>query len=445
MRKKSIEKPKSLKKSFYNFYVPREDESFTIFNSMTGSIINIHNKEKIDKLKNIMNNDIIQYSSDCEIISTLYDNGFLVPENKNEYEFVRYCYERDVVNDRGLDMTLIVTRQCNLRCVYCYEEHENRVMDKKIYDSILEYLETSLKNKVHNRVSIGLFGGEPFVEYDNLIVFLEKANEICQKYDVPYFVSATTNGTLIYPDRFDRLINAGCRYYQITIDGFSDTHDKYRINADGKGSWNQIIENIKYMVTTKHDFKVTVRTNFNDEVFQRAEEFYEYLSEILDERFSVYYEGIKKLGGKKDDQLDILHKVNVDEQSVNIAKKISSLGLNNDLIDAMTLPYSRICYASKHNNLLVDYDGTIMKCTLVLDDDINHVGYIKDGEIVIDSNKFSKWVGAKIDLPDECKNCRVLPICFGGRCINGRVHGESYFCDAKAEENTLEQLISYYN
>ncbi|SHH13864.1 radical SAM/SPASM domain-containing protein [Tepidibacter thalassicus] len=436
---------KVLKKSYYSFFIPKDDGTYLVFNSLTGAIISIHSETNILKLKKIINQDEIDYDIDDEMINFFYKRGILVDLKKDEYEFVKYCYERDIVRNTTLVLTLIVTRQCNLRCIYCYEEHEDKPMTEEVYDALLNFIKNSLQSKRYSTVAISLFGGEPFVEYNKISSFLEKVKYICEKNNSILHVSATTNGALIFPKRFEKLISLNCKYYQITIDGFKDTHDKYRISADRKGSWNRIIENLKYMASTDYDFKVTIRTNFNKEVFARAKEFYEFIKNTFDDRFSVYFEGIKKLGGKNDDKLNILESEEVSNSTINIAKIIKELNIKNDVVDMMTRPFSRVCYATKHNNFVIDYDGTVLKCTLALDDELNRIGFItKDGFMKIDEEKHANWVGKKTELNDECKKCKILPICYGGRCVNGRVHGEKYECNAKFHEKEIEQLIIQY-
>lgn len=425
--------------------MPKEDGSLLIYNSFTGVIISAYEKKEIEKIKEIMGQKTILYDENDKVIDTFYKKGILVQFDKNEYKHVRYAYERDIVRNNTLVLTLIVTRQCNLRCVYCYENHENLYMTEEIYDRILKYIKNSLENKQYSNVSISLFGGEPFVEYQNVVKFLGNVKEICTEYHAGYSCNATTNGALLYPERFEVMSELNCNYYQITVDGFAETHDKYRMSADKNGSWNQIMKNLKYMAGTDYNFKVTIRTNFNDEVFERAEEFYKYIKDNFDNRFSVYYEGIKKLGGSNDDNIDILDSKDVSRYSINIAKVLGDLELKNDVSDTMTRPYNRVCYASKHQNFLIDYDGTVLKCTLVLDDDLNKIGFInKDGIMIIDEVKNSNWVAEKIDLDEKCKTCKVLPICFGGRCVNGRVHGYNYECNSKEQEIELMDLIINY-
>ena len=103
-----------------------------------------------------------------------------------------------------------------------------------------------------------------------------------------------------------------------------------------------------------------------------------------------------------------------------------------------------VCYATKHNDYIIDYDGSILKCTLSLDDELNKIGTLhNDGTMEIDEAKHSKWVGKKTQLADICKQCKVLPLCYGGRCVNDRVHGGIFECNKELQERELAELIIY--
>lgn len=432
-----------LKRSYYNFILDVSD-GFILYNSLTGVIISVTDKMEIEKIKEILEKEEVYYDKEDEIIRILYEKGILIEYDKNELEYLQFLYEREVVRNRELSLTMITTRQCQLRCVYCYEKHENLKMSEQIYRSIELYIETSLKEKEYLGVNIMLFGGEPFLEYDQIVVFLKNVQRICNTYHASYHVGATSNGILLDPKRFETLYKLGVHYYQITIDGFENTHNKYRKSLDKKGSFQTIINNLTYMNHTEYDFEVTIRTNFNEEVFQKAKEFYRFLSENFDQRFHVYYEGIKKLGGSKDDQLEVLDTEEVSKASVDIAEYIRELGIKNDVVSEMTLPFGRVCYATKHNDYIIDYDGSILKCTLSLDDTVNRIGKLLfDGTMEIDEGKHARWVGKKTQLPSICKTCKVLPLCYGGRCVNGRVHNEKFECDREQQEKELEELIVY--
>ncbi len=433
-----------LKGSYYNFIIDHGNKGYILYNSLSGVIISVTSKEEIEMVKEILGKEEVFYDKQDEIIQLLYEKGILISADTDELEYLQFLYEQEVVKSQALSVMLITTRQCNLRCIYCYEKHENLAMSLDVYNSIVLYIEQSLIERKYTSVNITLFGGEPFIKYENVVNFLEDVNRICNKYNVPFGAGATSNGVLITPGHFERLYGLGVTYYQITIDGLEDTHNLYRQGADGTGSFKKIIANLKYMAGTDYDFEVTIRTNFNSDVFRKAREFYKFIATNFDQRFHVYYEGIKKLGGSNDRELDVLDKSEVSESSVDIAAYIRQLGLKNDVIDEMTLPFNRICYATKHNDFIVDYDGSVLKCTLSLDDELNKIGRIyKDGTMEINDYKHAKWVGKKSQLAEKCKTCKVLPLCYGGRCVNGRVHGDGFECDSGLQEQELASLITY--
>ena len=62
-------------------------------------------------------------------------------------------------------VSLTLTEDCNLNCIYCYEKHnKNRVMS---IDTAKEILDKELTVEDGTKeVYIDLFGGEPFLEFE---------------------------------------------------------------------------------------------------------------------------------------------------------------------------------------------------------------------------------------------------------------------------------------
>lgn len=90
---------------------------------------------------------------------------------------------------------------------------------------------------------------------------------------------------------------------------------------------------------------------------------------------------------------------------------------------------------------VVDCDGTIMKCTLSIDDEINKVGKITDeGNIVFDYDRLSKWMIPNCEHA-ECRECKILPLCLGRNCVNSVAHGNDFYCNYTAHEIELEEMI----
>ena len=169
-----------------------------------------------------------------ELIRTLSEKRILVDLETNELDMLTYIYNNQVLKNNILELTLIITRQCNYRCVYCYEDHLDLPMTDEVYGRILSFIEKSHINGQYSGVSISLFGGEPLLEYERLFLFLQSANNFSKKYGKLFSAGMTTNGSLLFPERFLQLNTIECKHFQITVDGLRDTHDSYRIATDGK-------------------------------------------------------------------------------------------------------------------------------------------------------------------------------------------------------------------
>lgn len=444
-----IENTKIYKWNYYSMII-EIDQGILIYSSHTGEIIKIVNdtyREFILKLSN-MNKICISNnfnSSEMELIEVLINKKIIIDFETDEYSLVSYIFNNKIVNSSILELTLVVSRQCNFRCVYCYEEHLDLCMSDEVYNDILKLIDNVLSTGQYNGISIALFGGEPFLEYDRLIVFLKKAYQIATGYNRMFEVSATTNGSLLFPERFLELYNVNCRHFQITLDGLKHTHDMYRIPMDGN-DWDVIINNLKFMASTDKKFDVTIRTNFNDEILNSIEKFYEYISKTFDERFNIYYEGIKRLGGANDENVNTLDNISAGISTIEIAEVLKKYKLKSNVCTERIMPFHHICQATKYNAFIIDYNGVIMKCTLDFNNSDNQIGYLgHDGQMYIDHEKHCKWLTVGFENNDQCKACKLLPLCFGRSCVSDAIHNKKVNCDGNIETIFLmEQLKKYY-
>ena len=104
------------------------------------------------------------------------------------------CFQDQSGNsDRGYGLTFIVTQGCNMNCPYCWvkkdKAHLTAEQMKLAFDKVKE----------KGNVSVGFFGGEPLLYFDEIKKFTELVR------DDPKFkgFSLTTNGTLVTDEVID--------------------------------------------------------------------------------------------------------------------------------------------------------------------------------------------------------------------------------------------------
>lgn len=138
--------------------------------------------------------------------------------------------------------TLAITQRCNLACDYCYIQKRNYVMQlstaRKIIDFIFE------NAKVSEKVDIGFFGGEAFLEFDILkeITNLIRSHKSFDPDKV--ILSVTSNGTIFSEEILNFLVEKNI-ILCVSCDGPSIVHDATRHFPDGRGSSAIVEKNIK--------------------------------------------------------------------------------------------------------------------------------------------------------------------------------------------------------
>ena len=437
---------KKLKRSRYAFFINKDDGSVIAYSSLSGAIIAFREITYIDRLNQLLSQPEIEFDEKNDIISVLYNKKLFVDVDADEDLLVRCLYEEGVIRNSTLDIMLIVTRQCNFRCVYCGQPHLDRKMEKETYDSVIAFVRNQLLLRGYSNVRVTFFGGEPLVEYNNIIWFLEKLKSMLDT-DFPGIhmeSGMSTNGYLLTPNHFDKLVSLNCSFYQISVDGMSYTHDKTRPLVGGQPTWQTIINNLSYMVTTTALFKVALRTNFNFDVADSLQEFYKYVSEKLnDKRIGIYFETIKDQGNSETPQL--LGEIESLFINVEIVGMLKEYALSCNNVTSRSLPCSRVCYASKPNYFVFDDQGYLLKCSFDLDNETNNLGRIEDdGTVEINESLYSKWVYSDYLSSNKCKKCSALPLCFGKRCPKARMAYGEMDCDLDVVKCEIEEMIKKY-
>lgn len=136
------------------------------------------------------------------------------------------------VKQMPFDLTLIVTHNCNLSCVYCYEH--NKMTKKRMSIEIAKReLSYYLTNGEYEDIHISFIGGEPLLEFDLI-------RELCEwvwskQWNKRYLFYATTNGTVMTEDMKKWFIQHKRMFWLgLSLDGRKETHDMNRCNSFDK-------------------------------------------------------------------------------------------------------------------------------------------------------------------------------------------------------------------
>lgn len=141
---------------------------------------------------------------------------------------------------------LVLTEGCNLGCTYCFEkemlgyrrmpfEVAKRAIDLLFYYSLNE-----------TDLHVAHFGGEPTLNFQAVKAVTEYAEQRSFNSEKRVHFNMTTNGVLI-----DEEIAEYCGKHHImvmiSIDGLKASHDKYRKNKRGDGTFDKAIQGMKIL------------------------------------------------------------------------------------------------------------------------------------------------------------------------------------------------------
>lgn len=142
-------------------------------------------------------------------------------------------------------MELILTKQCNLQCDYCFETGKNshKMSDEMACCSVDFLMETA---RDIQDLTILFFGGEPLLSFDTIRKVVRYANGRAATLGKRIHYDMTTNGTLITEEHLKFFHKHGVKFL-LSMDGGKTDHDAHRHYPSGKGSFDIVARKVPLM------------------------------------------------------------------------------------------------------------------------------------------------------------------------------------------------------
>lgn len=131
-------------------------------------------------------------------------------------------------------LILIVTRRCNLRCVYCDVDKKNISMQEKVAQKAIFLYYTWAEKHGQKELLIRFFGGEPLMNFDVVKYAVAYAKGIAGRKGMTISFDLTTNGMLLDDDIIDFFARNKEISVIISLDGFDTTQNLNRNVKNGK-------------------------------------------------------------------------------------------------------------------------------------------------------------------------------------------------------------------
>jgi uncharacterized protein len=423
------------KYSQFNALLPWQSQ-YALYNSFTQKVIFIEPLLK-DLLEAAIHEGVNQLQEfHAQFYEYLLQEAFLVPVGIDEIEKVKQLSKQVDENEDEFLLTINPTLNCNFKCWYCYETHlkQSRLAPENI-EKIQKLISHIAARNNLKYFSLSFFGGEPLLYFKKEVKpIIDYFYRVCEENNKHYSISFTTNGYLINKDfiHFFDERNLKCAL-QITLDGHRAHHDTVRFVHNQKGSYDEIIRNVKLLV--RNGFFVRLRVNYTDknisESYQIADDLDDIERSVSDKYLLIDFHRVWQNEG-----------VDIYEQLVDIINYIKAKGF---LVQNTYTPNNvrESCYADKRNSAVVNYDGNIFKCTARDFANYRREGFLsEEGELIWENNSLQRRMQAKFQN-QPCLTCRILPLCNGGCSQHAleAIENKRPYCVHKGDEAEKNRVI----
>ncbi len=139
---------------------------------------------------------------------------------------------------------ILLTRDCNCDCKYCFEMHRHKSMNLNIAKDLVKYM---LRENIKN---VSFFGGEPLLNWSVLTFIVNYSKQIGANFRF----SVITNGTLLDKDKIQFIKNNEISL-AVSFDGLD--HNEKRVLKSGISITNSVVNSLNLILNNGYIADIT--------------------------------------------------------------------------------------------------------------------------------------------------------------------------------------------
>jgi uncharacterized protein len=322
-------------------------------------------------------------------------------------------------------LVLNLTNQCNLSCQYCYEfgadkvatpEGKPKFMDFETAKASVDFL---LRQSAGRRsIHVTFFGGETLMNFPLLKQVVTYANQVAAGDGRHVDFSLTTNATLLTPAIIE-FLSANRIGVTVSMDGPKEMHDKLRVFANGRGSYDIIEPKVRQLIQNHRTRPITARVTLTSgvtdvvKIFRHLKQdlgFHEVgFAPVTTSPNQLYAINQSGMNGVLE-QFHILA-----DEYLEFALRGEAHGFSNvsDTLAELCQGVNKSHPCGAGLGLVgVGPSGDIAPCHRFVDSDAHALGHISSG---INREKQADFLQrGHIDSKYDCHTCWARPLCAGG-------------------------------
>lgn len=336
---------------------------------------------------------------------------------------------------------------CNLRCKYCFylDKHElyngaasTHKMDDNTQEQMIKQMFECSPNPTFTWQ-----GGEPTVMG---LDFFRRAVELQKHYAKgrPYSNALQTHAMLLNPE-WAEFLKKEDFLVGVSLDGPQHIHDYYRVDSQGRGTFQKVYDNTKML--QEYGVPFNILASVTDYSAHHAKEIYQFFVENdftfmqfspvveLDEQHDNKSADFSVTAKQYGNFLTKLFKNWHRDFDYKRLKQKTSIRFFDSLLNRYIGNTPDHCVLHKNCNvyLVVEHNGDLFSCDFLVSKD-THLGNLHQTHLqdVFSSPQHIAFGQEKANYGEKCQQCQWLKQCYGG-CIKDRLHdprdkGHNHFC-----------------
>ena len=354
-------------------------------------------------------------------IAMLARRGLIV--NFDELAGMEMLGRTACAGDSRVCLTICPTMGCNFDCPYCFEDHRAGKMSAEVQDDVVALAKRLVDACAPKVLYVSWYGGEPLLAPDIIENLSERLIRLAEESGATYVAKAISNGYLLSPDVCAMLERARVGELQVTLDGLGAAHDATRHLANGRPTFERIVENL---TRPGLPFLVKVRNNVHANNLDEVDE------------LRLFVERMAAESGN-----DLRYYPSLVFQNERSRRRGSEVAFATEECAARVLleqaePVKGMrplpCGAGNLWEVGIDPSGRLYKCWEVVDKPEYSFGTAHDWDpanplyTASDPDVLVRYVnGSAPQKYEECMRCLWLPLCAGG-CPNVQLDGSRSPC-----------------
>ena len=318
--------------------------------------------------------------SPCSLQVALIKDFKKIDKLKNrlkQFNFFSSSVNVGPMEHNHIDITMISTKSCNLRCKYCFvyggifnnrssNVQTNINMPKEL---AIKKLDAILKKSPQKMCSVSFFGGEPTLNMPLIKHVVKFTRQNAKKFGKEFYYSITTNG--VFPEKTLKYLLANSFSFTVSADGLPLVQDWQRPGLKNMPTSGLVEKTIRRIA--KHNIPLKIRATVCDKFVGRMSDSVEYFSSLGAK--VIHFEPITYAGRGADLKKSALKKpkkhVFAREfiKALRMAERKGCRLLHSSYMNFLS-PAQIYCDAHTNNRFVLTPDGLTSRCLEI--QDVNH-------------------------------------------------------------------------